>query len=399
MKHFVVFGTHPRLSLAEFKAVQAGTGAAPTLCGSAAIVDDARWDGAVLMNKLGGTVKLGDVVHEIPTEDLDGEVLAELIKNNPRADRVVFGLTVFGGTPAFNKKQEKLALATKRVLTAVGRSVRWVTSDDDKPLSPAAVAKMHLTDEGYDIVLLVHGTTVSIGFTTQAQDADAWSLRDYGRPVRDDENGMLPPKLARMMVNLARVPEGGTLLDSFCGSGTVPMEAGLATKAAHIISSDVEAKQIDGTTKNLEWLFSQHVLRPDDRERFKTFVADARKLKAHIKPSSVDACVTEGFLGPLLSGHETKQTLENNVHAINTLWRDALVELHPLLVPHGRVVGVWPSFKSSHGMARVELDEQLEALGYRLVNPLEGWEVTNDPLLYHRQGQRVMRRIVILEKA
>ena len=34
------------------------------------------------------------------------------------------------------------------------------------------------------------------------QDFEQWGARDYGRPSRDAVRGMLPPKLARMMVNL-----------------------------------------------------------------------------------------------------------------------------------------------------------------------------------------------------
>lgn len=399
MSHFAVFGTHPRLSLAEFKAIAPAGTPAPALCGAGAVIDMEDWDGEVLMSRLGGTVKLGDVVREIPTEDLTGDVLADVIRQTPRGERIAFGLTILGGSPALHKKQEKLALDTKRILTKAGRSVRWVTSEDDKPLSPAAVAKMRLTDEGYDLVILVHGETASIGLTTHVQDADAWSLRDYGRPVRDDENGMLPPKLARMMVNLARIREGGAIFDPFCGSGTVLMEASYATHATHIIGSDLETAQVAATEKNLAWMFAQRLLREDDRPRFKTFTADVREVARHLGSTTIDAVVTEGDLGPPLTGHETKPTLEKNAKAIETLWRDALMALRPVLAKHGRVVGVWPSFKSSHGIARVDLADDLAALGFVLANPLEGWDESNDPLLYHRQGQRVMRRIFVLTNA
>lgn len=396
MRHFAVFGTHPRLSLAEFKAIAPAGTPTPALCGAGAVIEMDGWDGEVLMSRLGGTVKLGNVVLEMPTEDLTGAVLADLIQKTPRGERVAFGLTILGGSPALHKKQEKLALDAKRVLVKAGRSVRWVTSEDAKPLSPAAVAKMRLTDEGYDIVLLVHGATTSVGLTTHVQDADAWSLRDYGRPVRDDENGMLPPKLARMMVNLARVHDGGAILDPFCGSGTVLMEAAYATHAAHIIGSDLEDAQVAATKKNLDWMFAQRLLRDDDKPRFRTFAADAREIGRHLGSTRIDAVVTEGDLGPPLTGHETKPTLEKNARDIEALWRDALTALRPTLAKNGRVVGVWPSFKSSHGVARVDLTDELDAFGYALANPLAGWDESNDPLLYHRQGQRVMRRIFVL---
>lgn len=386
--HFLVFGTHPKLSLAEFQAVQKSS-TEPILCGPTALVDDSDWNGAELMDKLGGTVKLGEIVKDIPIAEFSADTLAEIIQANPRADRIVFGLTVYGSTPAFKAKAEKSGIAIKRALTSKGYSVRWVTSEKGEPLSPAAVAKMRLTDEGYDFVLCVHDQIVSIGLTSNVQDADAWSLRDYGRPKHDDKNGMLPPKVARIMVNLANLPQSGVLLDPFCGSGTVLMEASLTTGASLLIASDIEEEQVEATRKNLDWMAQKElIMRNKIRQQF--FTSDVRNLAKTLNESSVDAVVTEGYLGPLLTGHETAETLENNARTIENLWVDTLKVLRPILKNSGRVVGVWPSFKSSHGVARVDISSELEKLGYRNASP--------DLLLYHREGQRVMRRIVILEK-
>lgn len=386
--HFLVFGAHPKLSLAEFLAVK-NSSTEPILCGPAAIIEASDWSGSALMERLGGTVKLGEIVESVPIEDFNAKILSNIIQETPRGDRIVFGLTVFGGTPVFKKKTEKLGIAVKRDLTSVGKSVRWVTSENGGPLSPAAVAKMHLSDEGYDFSLLVHNQKVYIGLTTNVQDADAWSLRDYGRPERDDKNGMLPPKLARMMVNLSKLPTNGILLDPFCGSGTVLMEAALATDASLIIGSDIEAEQISATEKNLEWMMQKELI-PRGQNRFQIFKTDVRDLAKTLKKSSLDAVVTEGFLGPLLTGHETKETLEANADKIASLWRESLKIFHSLMKPNGLLVGVWPAFKSSHGIARVDLSTEMEELGFK--------ETTSDLLLYYREGQRIMRRIVILKK-
>lgn len=395
MLHVAVFGTHPRLSLAEIRAVLPQKTAAPLLIGAAAIIKDETWDGAVLMQKLGGTVKLGDIHTECTIAELDAERIATLLLETPRDERIVYGLTVYGGTPALKRRTEKLGLEVKRVLKQHGKSARWVTSDEDGPLSPAAVAKLKLTTDGYDVLIVVHGERAFIGLTTHVQDADAWSFRDFGRPARDDENGMLPPKLARIMTNLARVPDDGILLDPFCGSGTILMEAALATHAKRIIGSDNDPRQIHDTNKNTAWLISQHVLRNEDAERFHVFEADARHLTTHLR-ENIDSVVTEGYLGPALRGNESADRLAKNAEEITELWRKTLQNIAPLVDAHARIVCVWPAMKTAHGTARVDLTPDLAKLGYELVNPLEGWEEANDPLLYHRPEQRVMRRIVIL---
>ena len=60
------------------------------------------------------------------------------------------------------------------------------------------------------------------------------------------------PKYARALVNLARVPSGGRLLDPFCGTGSIVAEAALTGMAA--VGSDVSEKMVEGAGANLEFL-------------------------------------------------------------------------------------------------------------------------------------------------
>ena len=200
MKHFLVAGSHPALSWAEAKAVIGG--ARPEIAGDLAIFDISNWDGDVLQKRLAGAVKLGEIVVEMDIKDFNVGVLADQLEARPRANKITYGLTTFGGSSAAREKTKNLALQLKRELQERGRTVRWFAGEHGE-VSPAAVAKAGLIDEGFDICIGLFGTRILIGLTTNVQDADAWSLRDYGRPFRDTEVGMLPPKLARLMVNLA----------------------------------------------------------------------------------------------------------------------------------------------------------------------------------------------------
>ncbi len=398
MTHFLVFGTHPRLSLAEYKALRP-TLAPPLLAGVAALTEDPDWNGQVLMNLLGGTVKLGDIIGSMPADQAKEQAIFEIVQPHLPEGSIDFGWTVYGGSKGKAQSLSKLALPFKRTLKAAGISSRWVTADQGKDISPAAIAKLGLTTKGADICLFPLEGKVYIGLTTDVQDADAWSKRDYGRPARDEKNGMLPPKLARMMVNLAHVPHEGTVLDPFCGGGTICMEAALATKAAHIIGSDVEAAQVADTVRNQAWLVAQNILRPDDVGRFRAFQSDVRRIGSHLPAGSVDRVVTEGYLGPPLHGHERLEDLEKTAAAIKRLWTETLKALHPVLKDRGRVVGIWPGFRTSKGKAHVDLEAAVRELGYVMEPPLEGWESSGGPLVYGRPDQHVTRRIVLLRKA
>ncbi len=396
MSNFCIFGTHPRLSLAELRALKPNI-PAPRCISQAAIVDDPEWDGADMMNRLGGTAKLGVIVGELPTADVTAERIVEMVSDRLPDHSIDFGWTVYGSARASTLKMERLALSIKKEFKARGTSSRWVTGKESNALSPAAVAKLKLTTEGLDLNLFVDGTQSWLGLTTHVQDADAWGLRDFGRPARDERVGMLPPKLARMMVNLAHPTSNDTIIDPFCGGGTVTMEAMVATDAKRFIASDSDPIQVANTNENLKWCTQKYIFPADRLARLTAVIADARHLEKEVI-GSVDCVITEGYLGPLLSGQETTETLEKNVRMLSTLWLDTLREIKPLLNKGARLVIVWPAFKSSHGTARVELDAEVEALGYTVVNPLQDWDATNGPLLYMRPEQRVMRRIVVLEQ-
>ncbi|MFQ5908713.1 MAG: RsmD family RNA methyltransferase [Thermoplasmata archaeon] len=74
-------------------------------------------------------------------------------------------------------------------------------------------------------------------------EARAARNRPFARPV------VLHPRFARALVNLTRVRAGDTLLDPFCGTGGVLMEASLV--GARSVGADLQEVVIDGCRRNL----------------------------------------------------------------------------------------------------------------------------------------------------
>ncbi|MFB6208392.1 MAG: methyltransferase domain-containing protein [Candidatus Nanohaloarchaea archaeon] len=68
--------------------------------------------------------------------------------------------------------------------------------------------------------------------------------RPFSSPVS------LDPSLARVLVNLSEVPAGGHVLDPFCGTGGILIEAGLCGIGVHGL--DIQEEMVAGTEKNLE---------------------------------------------------------------------------------------------------------------------------------------------------
>jgi len=384
MKRFLVFGTHPEISLAELKEVFHIE--KPLINGSVAIIEPPDWDDEYAQQRLAGVVKLGNIIDELPLEKLSEKILADHIEVRPRSERVLFGMTVIGGTAKDRAALKHLPIRLKRELQERGKSVRWVTGDQGV-LSPAAISKLALTTDGYDFVISIHGKTASIGLTSQVQDIDAWSLRDFGRPFRDAKTGMLPPKLARMMVNLADPKQA--LLDPFCGGGTVIMEAALLHKNLSLVGSDIDARQIAGAQENTEWLMGKELLHRSSTKHIDWKICPAQEINTHIPGKQFDAIVTEGYLGTPLSGHEAKAVLEKERATIERLWSESLPVLASIQPIGGRLVAIWPDLVASHGVYSVNPIKAANEAGYVLVGK---------PLIYARPDQHVRRKIVILVK-
>lgn len=88
--------------------------------------------------------------------------------------------------------------------------------------------------------------------------------------------GSMNPKLARCMVNLSRIKEGQLLLDPFCGTGGILIEAGLI--GCKVVGSDVYWKMKNGTAINLDYYGITD---------YRTFNVDVRELKMYEKVASV----------------------------------------------------------------------------------------------------------------
>jgi tRNA (guanine6-N2)-methyltransferase len=64
--------------------------------------------------------------------------------------------------------------------------------------------------------------------------------------------GSLHPPLARALALLAGLGPGATLVDPFCGAGTIPIEAKLACPGLQAVGFDLDPAALDATRRNVE---------------------------------------------------------------------------------------------------------------------------------------------------
>jgi tRNA (guanine10-N2)-dimethyltransferase len=403
---FFVLGTQRELSVTEIEAVTGVNNhplTPPSKVGETLLVET-DMPSLVLQDRLGGTVKVGTVVGEFA--DWDNSAAADLIAamvttpdpslpagrqglKSRGTSRVVFGLSVYDAGDAKRAKElrreaEGLGLEVKKRLRAQGRAARLVTSKE-KTLSAVVVTTNKLLESGGEFVLIALPDKILVGQTEAVQDFKAWSERDYGRPARDPQSGMLPPKLARIMINLSGAePDKSTLLDPFCGSGTILMEAALLG-FKKIVGNDVSERAVGDTQRNMEWLLSRGQGTPTILGALNLFVSTAQTLSL---PEPVDTIVTEPYLGPALHGREHPDFIKKNTAELSRLYRDSFGGLYKLLRPGGKAVVAFPVFKTKSGEIEVATNELLSSLGYQVEKKLR----------YERPGQLVARQITIMRK-
>lgn len=216
------------------------------------------------------------------------------------------------------------------------------------------------------------------------QDLSFWTSKDYGRPRVDPKSGMLPPKIARQLVNLAfptPISPKSILLDPFCGVGTILTEA--LELGLQVIGSDIDKTMLEYSATNLNW-FTDHFKLP---KNFTLHQADAQKPLVFIPPASLDAVVFEGYLGP---PDISPSEIPNYVKGLVKMYLGVLKHIQPLLRDHGRLVAALPAYTDlDHVKTLKSLIDRCENLGYTPVA---------DDLWYYRSQARIRRHIVIWQK-
>ncbi len=364
MKYLAVLGRQPRISLAELERLFSDV---EFFGGNLAMLTS---DGKPDINKLGGTIKLARPLTVSPEKylldlDFDG--------------KFVIGVSDYS-KGASGRKSQMLALKIKRVLKKEGRSVR-VLENKTADLSTATVFHNQLGEKPGHFELIKYNNTWYVGIGVQ--NINAYRDRDQNRPSRDAKNGMLPPKLAQILINLCgSLKNGATVLDPFCGTGVVLQEALLMGYKAY--GTDISERIVGFAQKNLEWL---------GKGEFKLAVGDAQDF---VWEQPIDAVAFEGYLGPPMSLPPAEIKLKTVMSEIKPLYRNVLKNLSGQLKSGTPVVMAVPAWLRPDGRyQRLNLLDEIEELGY---NVIKYNNLSQEDLLYFRDGQIVAREIIVLRK-
>lgn len=443
MKYAFVLGRVYTLSVAELAAVLEKPDTSLGIAGGAITIlesspeiliieTDKPIEPEKLQKKLGGVIKILEVIDAIKKREQDSINFAlkhyfkpSVLKKNffkEYKGKMQFGVSIYlldmellrpvlKNSDSYNNNNpfgepKRIGMMIKKIIGEMDQSVRMVLPEfNSLSLASVVVTKNLLLQKGSEICLLAGKNVVYTAKTCSVQDFEDYGRRDYQRPARDEKQGMIPPKVAQIMLNLANCQIGNTILDPFCGIGTIIQEGLLLGFRA--IGSDINKLAIKGSEQNLEWFRNRYKMAPG---KYGLEVSDATKIADLIAKSGqkINAIVTEGTLGPLYSQYPKIDEIQKNFKDLEKLYKDSFKEFAKFLPEKGRIVICLPAYRKNRDQYEMfpALDF-IKPLGYNLMDIISPAVAKRLPFLkltargtaiYDRKDQIVAREIVIFEK-
>lgn len=422
-----ILGRQPAISLAELESLYGSQNVHAV--GDIAATIDSEIDFA----RIGGSLKAAEFFTSLDTTnpqkvfDYCRKALPEFIADFPEG-KIKLGVSMYGLSMPL-AKQNANTLSLKKVIRDIGRSVR-VVPNTEAALSSAQTYHNQLTSAvGCELLMIRDGDKTLIGRVTHVQNINEYTERDRERPKRDTKVGMLPPKLAQTIINLAvgsrqpgrlassseeakkrgeqpettasslrgsnseeaRFQTGSdlpTLLDPFCGTGVILQEAALMGYGVY--GSDIEPRMIDYSRKNLEWLTSKYPL-PNLNPQLES--ADATD---HIWRQPIYTVACEGYLGTPFASEPPDTPLKDTIMTCNLITKKFLRNIHGQLAPNTRLCIAVPAWYVRGRIHHLPFLDDIAAVGYTRV---EFKHAAASDLTYHRDDQVVGRELLVLSVA
>jgi tRNA G10 N-methylase Trm11 len=389
-KSIAILGRQPALGVAELEKLY-GAKSLNLIRPDIVVLDQEPVD--VNFDRLGGTVKLCKLLTRLDFTDW-GKLTDYLIEHVPKhvccigPGKLIFGISTIGFKLS-PKQLERTGLSVKRAVKATDRPVRLVPNNNSLELNSAQVLhnKMTASPLGMELVLIRDGKNTILAQTTNIQNIEAYAARDQMRPKRDARVGMLPPKLAQIIINLSSrsgQPDSTQLLDPFCGTGVLLQEAMLMGYSVY--GTDLEPRMIQYSQENLEWLSHRYHLTSAPH-------LEQGNAATHHWQKPVDFVACETYLGQPFAYEPDSRTLQSVINEVDDLHQKFLKNLGRQLSPGTSLCLAVPAWFINGQIKHLRTLDSLEKLGYTRVSFVHS--KTTD-LIYHREKQIVGRELVVL---
>jgi tRNA G10 N-methylase Trm11 len=372
--HILTLGKTPKLSLWEISNLLGDQ-----VLGKARVINQYQLElvlpqsPATLMARAGGVVKIGEASNMIDFSSVASTIVDQL---------------------QVTSKRQKLALSTignhQINLNRLGKEIKTFAKERQLSISFRLLQNIFESsglDKDYqEFQIIEDGNRFIVSKTVAVQNIEKFTIKDYGRPKFDTVSGMLPPKIARMMINIATRsdPHPDTYVyDPMCGSGTILIEA--LDLGFSVLGSDLSQRATEDAQLNCQQIGKKL----DFSGEVEIWQEDATQLNIDSKRfNSLEAIVFEGYLGPQ---QIEAQKIHNMTRGLVKMYTGIIKRLAKIQPIGSSMVCALPEFNSQPSVKMIdELIDSCEKYGYTQVN---------QPVTYGREGARVKRRIYKLTKS
>lgn len=384
------------------------------------IQTDSEIDPKTLINELGSSAKIIEIIDLLPHQDFLSNFRNKFQNKDyqnfflPKDEKyVLIGLSAYSGGGNFKSLNNLWYLAPKIIkeirfiLSSAAKSSGFIPLKE-RVLSTVSVDKNELFKKGFEIVFCSAKDGIYVGKTTAVQDYESYSFRDYQRPKKDSKSGMIPLKLARIMINFAGKDKEDKLVDPFCGSGTILQEM-IMLGFSDIAGTDIQPKAINDTQANLDWLFNNYPSLKKDEYQISLKISGIKKFSQTVGENTVDGIITEPVLGSSRAKTFNLIEIKDELNNLKNLYLDAFSEFKKVLKKEGIVVIVLPVFRYQNQSLFLDVLNDIKKIGFATKDfiPKEfekykqklNLELTpRNSIVYYRPDQAIIREIIIFQR-
>ncbi|MDA4129344.1 MAG: DNA methyltransferase [Thaumarchaeota archaeon] len=247
--------------------------------------------------------------------------------------------------------------------------------------------------KGLDVVIHCDFGKKLYGYTEFTSDVLGYERRDFTRSYQDPTT-TLGPRIARVLVNLTGLRKGETLLDPFCGLGTILQEALMCS--LNSVGIDISEANVRKCKSNLEWFKKD--FRISEKLRSQIVRGDSTRLNASYLPK-VHGIATEPLLLPKFESNPTASEAEEVLLQVKMEYADSIRAFSRLLQTEQKAALVAPEIVDDRGRVHTIKVEDLLLNDFSLYNPkLPRVEVENPSRVPTSKRKIVQRKVYVMQK-
>jgi tRNA G10 N-methylase Trm11 len=386
---------------------------------------------SLLFRKIGGSVRVIEILDETDERRFATDVInylqdSKTKKKNEEWENTRTKVTFALGAYSIEFRLSDIGLRIKKTLQENGKSARLVNTENEN-INAASFKKERLSKSQTEFNIISIGNTIYIGRTLVCQDIDAYSHRDTAKS-RDMIVGMMPPKLAQILINLALDWKNNSLsveswsfsnicvYDPFCGLGTTLIEAA-NMGITKLLGSDLSPQMVRSTRESLDTFVAEEKMwqeriitawwKPNkdfSSMHYDIFELDAMKIFRHFEGKKIEntVIVSEWYLGAIMQKESiTIDRVKSERMSLMRMY-DAFFRGLKNLGFKWNIVMTFPFWDIRGNCSYfTEIYDVLEDAGYQIIPLLP--HTTADlltkkwSLLYQRPGQNVGREVIKIQ--